>query len=158
MATRLPTDRGKATAAADLNGDGHIDLVVANAGSDPWRPIDSGQTSYVHWGSAQGFSANNRTELPAQSAHGVAIADIDRDGSLDLVFAAIGNTISADHFRKSYVYWGDHGRYDATRRAVLQTEKATGVVVGDVSGDGFPDILFSQEGNGTVRRGLRPIA
>src|SRR4051812_43885860 len=31
--TRLPGDRGKATAVADLNGDGFPDLVLANAGA-----------------------------------------------------------------------------------------------------------------------------
>ena len=58
---RLPSDRAQATAAADLNHDGYIDLVVANAGSDPWRPIDSGETSYIYWGGKQGFSAGHRT-------------------------------------------------------------------------------------------------
>src|SRR5439155_12354475 len=136
------------------NRDGHVDLVVANSGSDPWRPIDSGQTSYIYWGSEKGFSAGHRTELPTQSAYAVAIADLDADGSLDLVFANVGNTISADHFKKSYVYWGDKGRYDAAHRSVLQTEKATGVVVADVNGDGFPDVLFSQEGNISAAGGV----
>jgi hypothetical protein len=153
-ATRLPTDRARAVAAADLDGDGHLDLVVANAGSDPWRPIDSGETSYIYWGTQKGFSAQRRTELPTQAAYSIAIADLDGDGSLDLVFANLGNTISADHFNKSYVYWGDKGRYDPVRRSVLRTEKATDVVVADVNRDGFQDVLFSQEGNVSARGGV----
>ena len=152
--TRLPSDRAKATAAADLNHDGYIDLVVANAGSDPWRPIDSGETSYIYWGGKQGFSAGHRTELATQNAYSVAIADLDGDGSPDLVFANLGNTISADHFKKSHVYWGDKGRYDAAHCSFLRTEKATGVAIADVNGDGLHDVLFSQEGNISAAGGV----
>jgi hypothetical protein len=144
---RLPSDRGKALAAADLNGDGFVDLVLANAGSNAWRPIDTGQAAFIYWGSARGYSAENRTNVPTEDACGVAVADIDGDGSLDLVFANIGNTISADHFLKSFVYWGDHGKFDAARRAELPTEKATDAKVADVDGDGLLDVVITQEGN-----------
>ena len=54
----------------DLNLDGHLDLVFANhynADMDP--PADS----FVYWGSATGFDAGDRTELPTMSAAGLAV-------------------------------------------------------------------------------------
>lgn len=144
---RLPSDKGKATAVADLNGDGFPDLVLANASSDPWRPYDTGQTSFIYWGGAKGFSKDSRLELPTQSAYGVTVADLDRDGSPDLVFANLVNTISADHLKQSYIYWGDHGRYDVAHRTSLPTEKASDVKAADLNGDGHLDLVISQEGN-----------
>lgn len=145
--TRLPSDRGKATAVADLNGDGFADLVLANANSDPWCPIDSGQVSFIYWGAAAGFSAGNRLELPAQNAYGVTVADLDADGSPEVIFANIGNTISADHLRQSYIYWGDRGRYGVAGRTSVKTERATDVKAVDLNQDGWLDLIFTQEGN-----------
>lgn len=152
--TRLPANGGRGFAVADLNGDGHADLVVANQDSDPWRPQDVQTTSYIYWGGPEGLSEKRRTELPTQEAVAAAVADIDGDGSLDIVFANIGNTITVDHFRKSFVYWGDRGKFDASRRTILETERASGVQVADVNKDGHPDVLFSMEGDVSATGGM----
>ncbi|MBL9213974.1 MAG: VCBS repeat-containing protein [Opitutaceae bacterium] len=152
--TRLPSDRGRAAAAADLNGDGYLDLVLANAGSDAWRPVDSGQASFIYWGGPKGFEPSRRTEIPTENCYAVAVADLDGDGSLDLVFANVGNSITADHWRKSYVYWGDRGKFDVSRRSYLATEKASDVKIADVNLDGRLDVVFAQEGNVSATGGL----
>lgn len=153
--TMLPSDGGGAMAIADLNGDGHPDLVLANRGWNAWRPIDTVEPSTLYWGSAMGYSADRRTELSAESAFGVAIGDLDGDGSPDIVFANIGNWTSRDFSRRSFVFWGDHGRYDDAHRTELETEKASDVVIADVNADGRPDVLFAMLGDYSRNGGVK---
>ena len=59
----------------DLDGDGYIDLVVLNRFDGSTHRIDS----YVYWGSANGFSDQDRAALPTMGAHGVAWGDLDKE-------------------------------------------------------------------------------
>jgi len=60
----------------DLNNDGYIDLLVANA-SAPYVSI--------YWGSATGYSAGNRTDYPNPGAGNCDAGDLDCDGYPDLL-------------------------------------------------------------------------
>ncbi len=73
----------------DVNDDGWPDLVLANCSENSiW--IDPG--SYVLHGGLDGLATEPSQILPTTRAHGVACADLDRDGWLDLVFCGFANS------------------------------------------------------------------
>lgn len=140
--TRLPTWGGGRAALADLNGDGFQDIVVANF----MHNYRQDQAALIYWGGEAGFSAENRSELPAWLASGVAIADLNRDGFPDVVISNRGDERGeAWGFRRhleSYVYWGSANGFSAERRLSLPTISAADVAAGDYNGDGHIDLAF----------------
>jgi len=73
----------------DLNGDGYLDIVVAN---------EMASTSHVYWGSDTGFSALNHTSYPVTNAGNCESEDLNSDGYPDLVFSSIDLCIR--------IFWG----------------------------------------------------
>ena len=69
--------------AADFNDDGYADLVLANSAHNP-PSVDPG--SHVYLNGPGGLPEEPSLTLPGRMAHGVACADLDGDGYLDLVF------------------------------------------------------------------------
>ena len=98
---------------ADLNGDGHLDLVLTSyhAGETRSHP------SYIYWNSSRGFESSNVTLLPTNSASGALAADFNRDGHPDLLFAC--HTLEGSHRNDSFLYWGSAEGYSLERRTLL---------------------------------------
>lgn len=138
---------------ADLDGNGWLDLVLTGW-SDPRKGFASTRVpSYIWWGSPRGFEAARRTEfatLPGV-AHDVAIADLNRDGHLEIVCSnyARGESRIFD----SYVFWGNSDRaYSLENMTRLRQASALGIQIADLNHDGWPDISFSNHSNGGDHR------
>ena len=96
----------------DLNQDGNLDLVLAATHDNNEKlPLT------IYW-QKEGFAPERRTELPTEGAKGVALADCNRDGRLDLVVANgfDGTRTELD----SYVYWGSPDGFAPSRRTTLR--------------------------------------
>jgi hypothetical protein len=162
--TILPTKESITAQVADLNGDGYLDIVIPNlydydkleypkgptdiSAPTQTRPWEAG--TYVYWGGPNGFSASNRLVLPTVGGEDVAVADLNRDGYLDLVISSYHAGNVRNH--PSYIFWGSAKGFDPANVTMLPTESASLVVVADFNKDGWKDILFANHTDGANHR------
>jgi hypothetical protein len=130
---RLPINSDAIThsmALGDVDGDGHADLIVGNH----W------QQNQLYLNDGSGFFTDvTATHLPADldSTDALELADVDADGSLDLV---LGN-----YFRQDRLYLNNgSGMFTDVTLTYMPADsaKTSSVALADVSGDGHVDILL----------------
>jgi hypothetical protein len=114
--------------AADLNRDGYLDLVFAG--------VDEGeQAGIILWGGAEGYTASRKTVLPLLMKHVAVhqIADLNRDGYLDLIFATC-------YLGDVKVFWGGKDGYATQNHEVFKIG-AGPLTLADLNGDGQLDFI-----------------
>jgi hypothetical protein len=134
--------------AADVNGDGKPDLVVANGcttGSIEGCGSDIRGVVGVLLGNGDGTFQDAQTfDTDGEYAMSVAAADVNGDGKLDLVVA---NSCAAGYFSKCYksgvgVLMGNgDGTFQPATSYLSGGYEVTSIAVADLSGDGKPDVL-----------------
>ena len=139
----LPTVGALSAVVNDFDNDGYNDIAFANHHNDSTYVVNS----YVYWGSASGWSTSDRTSLPTLGALTVLTDDFDEDGYDDLLYCNYysGSTTTTS----SYLYWGSSAGFATTDRTDLGTIGCRDTDVGDVNGDGWKDIVFSNYTDGT---------
>ncbi len=136
---------------ADLNGDGYLDFVIAG-GFNPETKSRNTKTR-IFWGTPQGTpSPEPAFELEAFQSLECAIADLNRDGNLDLV---LGNYMSdSTRALPAFIYWGAKGgRYSNANRTDLPAESSAGIQAVDLNRDGYPEIIVHnhlKDGNHSI--------
>lgn len=142
---------GLGVAAADFDGDGRVDLFVANDGMPDrlWHQLPDGSFEDVALlaGCANDHSGKSKAGM------GVAVADVDDDGDRDLLVCNLDR--QSDSFFHNQ---GDGTFRDATLRARLATASRPytrfGVGLVDFDCNGHLDIF---QANGRVQAGRRPV-
>lgn len=131
--------------SGDLDGDGYDDLVISgNTGST--------YTTQVYLGAASGGVTevpnpfNTNAPVPWREPS-LDLGDINQDGHLDLVIQGINNN---DNSKPIEVYLGDgDGTFtwdDSYSDNVYWPMSANDLVLGDLDGDGYPDLVKSGDG------------
>jgi hypothetical protein len=127
-------------AVADVNGDGHPDIVVTTAGDPSTKPATPGK-AYLYLGKGDGTFMAPATLSPGSFSPGpVAIADVNGDGRPDLIFAGTNVTL-LDGNLTTQLGNGD-GTFQAPQTVAQPNAFPTGIVVADLNGDSKPDVIL----------------
>lgn len=137
--TAVPTQPSAYDAAlGDLNGDGKLDVVIANHAFGP-----PGTTLSVRLGDGAGSFTSAPDVTVGSQPSAVALGDVNGDGLLDAVCAnELSNTIS--------ILAGDGAGGFSSRLDVATGNAPFDVAIGDVNGDGRADIVAVNSTDGTV--------
>jgi hypothetical protein len=122
---------------ADFNKDGWLDLLLPHRGP----PEGTETTSFIYFGSENGYSNQNRTEISCYVTYQNSIADFDKDGWLDIFLCSYGGEVSGN--RPSLIHWGSDKGFQERPRTELPTYGSSGSETVDYDGDGWLDILVA---------------
>ena len=122
--------------ALDVDGDGDLDIVNANVGSDNLALLINNGTGV--------FGAPTYFDGGVNGEYGLAAADMNGDGITDLV---VGGRNGAEIIT---MLGNGNGTFTAAGTAQPSGGSTWVVVVGDVDGDGDLDAAAANDGSGTI--------
>ncbi len=129
-------------AAADITGDGKMDLLVTNANDGNFSVFRNTATS----GSLTTGSFATRVNFASGSlATGVAAADINGDTKIDVVISNLTGTVSV--FRNTT---SSTTPSFATKVDLTDANGPTTVTIGDLDGDKYPDVVVGNQLANTI--------
>jgi subtilase family serine protease len=138
----VPTD----VAVADMDGDGQPDMVSVD--------IDGSVSVIRNLSTADGILTSNSFEMPIQfqtgfTGNALAVGDIDGDGKPDVVIGnASGSTTDTIGILQNL---STPGNIDlASNIDFPGTGLVNGIAIGDVDGDGKPDVVVSSAQSGSA--------
>ncbi len=155
----VPFDYGDA-AAADLNGDGRVDLALGSHLRGVSAMIQDGAGNFRLWSQGIEFGPQGAEGAPAFSSREIELADWNRDGRIDLMAMGEGPSMGAARAGLGgasrgvvvYLNQGDGSWVKTTGGAKAGTAFGDALAVGDLNGDRRLDFVTgtSSLGQGTL--------
>jgi hypothetical protein len=165
------TQNPRGMALADFNGDGHMDVFIADTGDDrsPWP----GYQNTLLLSRAGGGLIDATGNLPSQSdfTHSAAAADVDNDGDSDIY---VGNVHGRNRVPPMLLLNDGQGRFSVASALLpaaqvdMNRNKYTTSLFADLNNDAFPDLVLGADdftegsvvllNDGTGRLSLLPDA
>lgn len=138
--TALSVERAACARAADLLGNGNLDLILGGHNVTVGVPHDS--FAYLYWNGIEGLRQDYRTQLPSAGINSMSVADFNHDGTLDLYVGSYHAGLERD--TDSFIYWNRKGRgFSARDRTRLFTHSASGSLAADFNEDGWVDLAIA---------------
>jgi hypothetical protein len=125
----------------DVNGDGNLDLVVANSCAD--STCTNGSVSVLLGNGDGTFKAAVSYSSGGYAASSVAVADVNGDGRLDLVVANSCADSTCTNGSVSVLLGNGDGTFKAAMSYGTGGYAASSVAVADVNGDGKLDLVVT---------------
>ena len=104
----------------------------------------------VYCGSKDGFSPENKIDLPAWGCTDMVCCDLNDDGIPDLVLANAAE-LSPWLDPGSFVYYNSTDGFAKTPNVKLDTTRAHGIVCGDLNHNGYLDLVFCGFDNSVLK-------
>ena len=137
----LAADNARAVNIVDFDGDGWLDLILSHPGNPPSLWLSSAASGTRTYTRAEGFGAWH-------VLNAIALADLDRDGDLDLVGASYDGEIAEIY--DGFVIGGGVAVYENVDGKLHALElvryaHALALLLTDLDGDGRLDILVGND-------------
>jgi hypothetical protein len=127
----------------DVDTDGDMDVIFGNTNQPDRIYLNNGTLNPFNLVTGSNISdTNTRTK-------GIAMGDVDGDGSLDLV-------VATDGFQINYIYLnnGTADPFNGVAETVVSNDAhdSIAIALGDVNSDGALDVIVGNDGGGAVNR------
>ncbi len=145
----LPGREAYEQAFADLDDDGDVDILMVNRG----EITRLANEVWIYWNDNNQFDTWDMSGLPSYSGIGVQVADLDRNGYLDVIVSnGSPNNIGGDKPEGTFIYWGSAQGWPVIDRTVLPNELTRSCSVCDINSDGILDLIFGNQKKGGLAR------
>jgi len=145
----LPGREAYEQAFADLDDDGDVDILMVNRG----EVTRLANEVWIYWNENNQFTTWDMSGLPSYSGIGVQVADLDRNGYLDVIVSnGSPNDIGGGKPEGTFIYWGSDKGWPVTDRTVLPNKLTRSCSVCDINSDGNLDLIFGNQNKGGLAR------
>ncbi len=133
----------------DANNDGFIDLWVVSGGNEvPENALSLEDRLYINDGKGHFSKAQQAIPQKYENKSCMAVADVDKDGDMDVFVGNLGNPVSYGDMKDSYLFMNDGKGVFSLEYQKIKLEKlgiVTSATFADVNNDSWPDLVITGE-------------
>ena len=134
----------------DANGDGHLDLWVVSGGNEmPFSEISNADRLFLNDGKGHFSFSPKSIPMLHENKSCIAVADIDKDGDLDVFVGFLSDPVRYGVPQNSYLYINDgNAKFTVAESSVMNLLKlgmVTAASFTDLNTDGWPDLVVAGE-------------